>query len=276
MAYSAFGMDTMKKKTTPAFLGLFLVLLGGGGSCALTSRDEKRVSQAAELEGFLRNARVVDVKKEISAGRSRPWIVTLAAGGVRHQAIFKHFDYRRPQPQPHSYKYELAAYELTRLLGVELVPPVVERKIENLAGSLQIFLENCVSEQDRRRKKLEPPEPAALAKAVEGIRVFESLAGDRCLNFGDLFVHTDDWRVCRVDFSEAFDLSQELKEDCPITFCSRKLYAGLTHLDSRAVRQAMKPYLNDRETEALLARKALLVAAIDALIAEKGEAAVLF
>ena len=230
---------------------LFLVFLGTSGGCAPASSDEKGVSRAAELESFLRDARVVNVKKEISGGRSRPWIVTLAAGAVRHQAIFKHFDYRRPQPQPHSYKYELAAYELTKLLGVEVVPPVVERKIEGLSGSLQIFLENCVSEQDRRRKKLEPPDPAAFARTVEGIRVFESLAGDKCLNFGDLLVHTDDWRVCRVDFSEAFAPSPELREDCPITVCSRKLYSGLTRLNGKAVRTAMKRYLNDRETEAL-------------------------
>jgi hypothetical protein len=256
-------------------LVLFLMFLGGANGLALAS-NEKIVSQTAELESFLRDAKVVDIKKEVSAGRSRPWIVTLADGAVRHKALFKHFDYRRPVPGPHSYKYELAAYELTKLLGVEIVPPVVERKIDNQTGSLQIFLENCVSEQDRRRKKLEPPDPEAFAKALDGIRVFESLVNDECLNYADLLVHTEDWRLCRVDFSEAFGPSLELRDDCRITVCSRKLYQGLTRLDSEAVRKALKPYLNEQETDALLTRKALLARAIDTLIAEKGEASVLF
>lgn len=256
-------------------MGLFLTLFGLGSGCTPTLH-ETSVSQAAELEKFLRVAEVVDVKKEISAGRSRPWVVTLADRGVRHRALFKYFDYRRPLPGPHSYKYELAAYGLTKLLGVEIVPPVVERKIENRTGSLQIFLESCVSEQDRRRKKLEPPDPAAFAKALDGIRVFEALVNDECMNYSDLLVHTDDWRLCRVDFSEAFEPLAELREDCPITACSRKLYDGLLNLNDADVETAMKPCLNDSETRALLVRKGLLLEKIKTLIAEKGEASVLF
>jgi hypothetical protein len=234
------------------------------------------VSQAAELESLLRDAEVVDVKKEISAGRSRPWIVTLAHGGLRHKALFKYFDYRRPQPQPHSYKYELAAYQLTKLLGVEIVPPAVERRIEDKTGALQIFIESCVSEQDRRRKKLEPPDPVAFAKALDGIRVFESLVNDECQNYSDLLVHTEDWRLCRVDFSEAFGPSPELRDDCRITVCSRKLFDGLLKLDDQNAAAAMKPYLNDAETSSLLARKKLLLEKIKSLIDAKGETAVLF
>ncbi len=255
---------------------LFLTFFAGAGGRAPASGLIESMSQTAELESFLRKARVVDVKKEVSGGRSRPWIVTLALGAAKQKALFKYFDYRRPQPQPHSYKYELAAYELAKLLGVEIVPPVVERKIDNRTGALQVFLESCVSEQDRRRKKLEPPDPAAYAKAVDGVRVFESLVNDECLNYADLLVHTEDWRLCRVDFSEAFEPSRKLRKDCPITVCSRELYQGLTRLDGAAVGKAMKPYLNEEEIAALLSRRALLAAAIDALIGEKGEAAVLF
>jgi hypothetical protein len=237
---------------------------------------DEGMTQPQALEKFLREARVVSVKKEASAGRSRPWIVTLDDGKAKRRAIFKHFDYRRPQPQPHSYKYELAAYELAKLLGVEIVPPVVERKIETKTGSLQIFLENCVSEQDRRRKKLEPPDPAAFAKAFDGVRVFENLVRDECLNFTDLFIHLEDWRVCRVDFSEAFAPSPELRTECPITVCQRKLYEGLTNLGDVTLEAKLKAYLNDAEIKALLARRSLIFEKIRALIAEKGEPAVLF
>jgi len=237
---------------------------------------ETEMVRTAELEGFLRNAEVVDVKKEISGGRPRPRDVTLARGAVRHRALFKHFDYRRPQPQPHSYKYELAAYELAKLLAVEIIPPVVERQIEGQTGSLQIYLESCVSEQDRRRKKLEPPDPAAFAKVLDGVRVFESLVNDECLNYGDLLVHTDDWRLCRVDFSEAFGPELELRNGCPITFCSRQLYDGLLKLDGKTVKSALKSYLSDPEIKAIMTRRDLLLKTLKALIAEKGEADVLF
>jgi hypothetical protein len=253
----------------------FLVSFGAaiGGARA---RPEKGMNAFADLERFLREAKVVSVTKEVSPGRSRPWIVTLSEGGVQRQALFKYFDYRRPQAQPHSYKYELAAYALDRLLDAQLVPPVVERKIEGRKGSLQIFVENCVSEQDRRRKRLEPPDPKAFANALEGVRVFESLVDDECLNYSDLLVHPDDWRVCRVDFSEAFGPSPELRPDCRITVCPRRLYEGLQKLDDATVVTAMKAYLDEAEIRALLTRKSLLLEKIEALIAEKGEASVLF
>jgi len=174
------------------------------------------------------------------------------------------------------FRLELAAYELNRLLGVEIVPPVVERKIEGRTGSLQIFLENCVSEQDRRRKKLQPPDPRAFANALDGVRVFESLVGDECSNYTDLLVLLEDWQCCRVDFSEAFAPSEELRAGCEITVCSRKLYEGLTKLADVTIEAAMKAYLSDGEIKALLIRKSLIVEKIKSLIAEKGEAAVLF
>ena len=233
------------------------------------------MTEPLSLEKFLREAKVVAVLKD-EMGRSRPWLITLDDGKARRRALFKHFDYRRPQPLPHSYKYELAAYELNRLLGVEIVPPVVERKIEGRTGSLQIFLENCVSEQDRRRKKLQPPDPRAFANALDGIRVFESLVGDECLNYQDLLVPLEDWQCCRVDFSEAFAPSEELRAGCEITVSSRKLYEGLTELADVTVEAAMKAYLSDGEIKALLTRKRLIVEKIKSLIAEKGEAAVLF
>jgi hypothetical protein len=254
---------------------LFLLFLSGGYGGPQAS-SEKELTQFLGLQRFLREAEVIEVKKDVSAGRSRPWIVTLSDGKIQRRAVFKYFDYRRPQPQPHSYKYELAAFELARLLDVEIVPPVIERKIEGRKGSLQIFLEKCVSELDRRRKKLEPPDPRAFANEVEGVRVYESLVNDECLNYADLLVHTDDWRVCRVDFSEAFTPSPELRSDCQLTVCSRRLYDGLTKLDDESIIRAMKPWLSAEETKALLVRKTLILRKIRTLIAEKGEGSVLF
>lgn len=227
-------------------------------------------------EKVLREAKVEKIDKERLGGRTNPWLITLADGTQKTLAIFRHVDRRRPHPLPDSYKYDLAAYALTKLLGVELVPPAVERKIQGLEGSLQIFLETCVREKDRKRKKLEPPNPESFAKALEAAKVFENLAYDECQDADDLYVHREDWRVCRVDFSEAFAPVPELLPGCRITVCSRKLYEGLLKLDEEAVRPALGGYLSQEEIEALLARKDLIVERIKSLINEKGEEAVLF
>lgn len=236
----------------------------------------EEVGRIQALEKVLREAKVETIEKEKLGGRTGPWLITLDGGAVKQRAVFRHVDRRRPQPTPDSYKYDIAAYELTKLLGVELIPPVVERVIGGRDGSLQVYLENCIREKDRKRKRLEPPDLKAFSNALEGIKVFESLTYDKCQDADDLYIHMEDWRVCRVDFSEAFAPVSELLPGCDITVCSRKLYAGLLKLDEGTVKSALKTYLNDEEIGMLLIRKGLLVEKIKALIGEKGEDAVLF
>jgi hypothetical protein len=228
------------------------------------------------MEKVLREAKVEKVEKEKLGGRTGPWLVTLDDHGAKQRAIFRYVDRQRPHPTPDSYKYDLAAYVLARLLGIELIPPVVEREIEGRKGSLQVFLENCIREKDRKRKKLEPPNPEAFTKALEATKVFENLAYDECQDADDLYVHREDWRVCRVDFSEAFAPMPELLPGCSITLCSKKLYQGLLKLDEDSVKSKLGPYLSEEEIGALLSRKNLIIDKIKTLIGEKGEEAVLF
>jgi hypothetical protein len=230
----------------------------------------------AACEKLLREANIAKIDKERLGGRTNPWLITLTDGAVQARAIFRHVDRRRPHPTPDSYKYDLAAYALSKMLGIEVIPPVVERRIQGRDGSLQLFLENCIREKDRKRKKLEPPDPEAFNKALEGLKVFENLVYDECQDADDLYVHRDDWRVCRVDFSEAFAPLPELQPGCSLTVCSRTLYKGLIELDEAAVRSALGGYLSPEEIESLLVRKGLIIEKLKGLIAQKGEQAVLF
>jgi hypothetical protein len=229
----------------------------------------------ASLEKALRECRVVSIKKD-EPGRTSPWSITFAEGCAVKRALFRYVDRPRPQPMADSYKYDIAAYELTKLLGVGMIPPVVEREIEGRKGTVQVFLENCIREKDRRRKKLEPPNPKTFSSSLEEVKVLENLTYDECQDADDLYVHRDDWRVCRVDFSEAFAPTPELLPGCEITACSRKLYEGLLKLDEETVESALSRYLSVEEIGALLTRKDLIIARIKALIGEKGEDAVLY
>jgi len=236
----------------------------------------EELGQMEAMEKLLREASVKEIDKERLGGRTNPWLITLADGTGETRAIFRHVDRRRPHPTPDSFKYDLAAYVLSRLLSIEMIPPVVERRIQGREGSLQVFLENCIREKDRKRKKLEPPDPVAFSKALETARIFENLVYDECQDADDLYVHREDWRVCRVDLSEAFAPLPELLPGCSITVCSRPLYEGLLSLDEETVKSKLGLYLSQEEIGALLIRKGLIIEKIRTLIAVKGEDAVLF
>jgi len=111
---------------------------------------------------------------------------------------------------------------------------------------------------------------------LETARIFENLVYDECQDADDLYVHREDWRVCRVDLSEAFAPLPELLPGCSITVCSRPLYEGLLSLDEETVKSKLGLYLSQEEIGALLIRKGLIIEKIRTLIAVKGEDAVLF
>jgi hypothetical protein len=272
--FSVWGvpMKTSMSMTVPI---LVFVALGPGNLTGPQLGDEE-VSRMEAMEKVLREAKVEKIEKEILGGRTGPWLITLSAGSVKQRAVFRYVDRPRPHPTPDSYKYDIAAYVLTKHLGIELIPPVVEREIQGRKGTLQVYLENCIREKDRKRKKLEPPNPKAFSNALEEVKVLENLTYDECQDADHTYVHRDDWRVCRVDFSEAFAPVPELLPGCDISVCSRKLYEGLLKLAEATVKSALSRYLTDQEIGALFTRKDLIIAKIKALIAEKGEEAVLF
>lgn len=228
------------------------------------------------MEKFLRAAPVVSVKKDATGGRTAPWIISLNDGKTAMRAFFKYVHRPRPTLLPTSYKYEIAAFELSKIVGLEIVPPVVEREIEDRPGSLQIFIDGCLTETERRRKELEPPDPEAFAKALEDINIFENLTFAARSDPKDILIHKDDWTVCRVDFAEAFEPSPELIPGQDVRRCSRELYENLTGTDPAAVKDRLAPYLNEEEIRSLLERKRLILDRIAGLIRENGEESVLF
>jgi hypothetical protein len=231
---------------------------------------------ASEVERFLREAPIVSVEKDAQGGRTLPWVVTLGKDGARVRAVFKYGHRPRPHPQAHSYRYELAAYELSKALELEIVPPTVERTIEGVAGALQLFAEGCVSERDLARTGARPPDPQVLRNNLDTVRLLEALSGDSCGNKDDTYIHPDTWKACRVDFAEAFPPVPTLSEDCSIERCPRGLYERMLRMDPASTKKRLKAWLSDDEVEALCGRKRQIVAGLMELIKSRGEATVLY
>jgi hypothetical protein len=259
----------------PAILGFLMI-----GNFSAFIMDDQGTAQQKELEAFLKTAKVVDIEVGGMGGRNEPWRITLNAGKTTRKGIFKYQDRPAPGFFPVSYKREIAAYELTKLFKMDIVPPVVEREIirkkndSPRKGSLQIMVEDCVNEMDRRARKLEPPNANAFENAMEELNVFENLTYCR-RDVKDILVHKDTWKVCRVDFMEAFDTLSELLPETTISRCSRRLYQGL-QLDPKVIETAMKLYLTPKAIQVLLVRRNMILEKIKELIKDKGEAAVLF
>jgi len=253
---------------------LFLVLTAAG--TALSPPRQPASWTIQTMEAFLQKAAVVRIERDVELGRTLPWRVTLRQGRTEGRAFFKYGHRSSPPPLRNSYKYELAAYALNRFLNLEIVPPVVERTIDKTPGALQWYLENCRSERDRERIKLEPPDLDAFLRRLDIVQVFEALVHDECGDKDDTLIHKDTWKICRVDFSEAFPAVETLPPGGLIQRCSRDLYDRLKRMKRNDLADLLRPYLETGELGALLARKDKILELLDARIREKGEKAVLF
>jgi hypothetical protein len=259
-------------------LTLLGILLAGSAGPApgqdRSSADKGRPAVEAE-EAFLRTAPVITVSKQEGSGRANAWKVFLDNGQTASKAFFKYVDRRRPRPFPSSYRYELAAYALDKLLGTGLMPPTVERAIDGMPGSLQTFCEGVITEAVRKRRAIAPSDVTMLQQTFATIAILENLT--YCpRDENDILIRTSDWKVWRIDYSEAFEPEAALIPDSIVTHCPRAVFGKLREVPDSEYRAKLGDCLNDEEIEALLARKRLIVDKLEALIKDKGEAAVLF
>jgi hypothetical protein len=228
-----------------------------------------------EMETFLRTAPVTG-RSPGPGGRTDAWRLTLEARDVVISALFKYVDRRRPEPLADSYRYELAAYALSKYLDVGFVPPIVERTVEGIPGAIQVFVPNTISEAARKEAKTVPPDPDAFEKAMADLLVFQNLAYDDCHDDRDTLIGKDDGKVFRVDFSEAFVPEKDLPARCPILRCSRLLFRKLQAWEDKTVAEYVGRFLDPQETAALNARRRAVVRAIEIQIRMSGERNVLF
>jgi len=264
---------------TSAFLaGLGLLALAAWAAPAVpaTETDDPVQWDIRKIESFLKKARIVEIRKDLEPGRTLPWRVDLDDGKTKARAIFKHLNRPRPHALADSYRYDLAGYALSRLLDLDIVPPTVEREVAGTPGALQWYLEGCISERDRVRINLQPPDVNAFRDRLNDIKIFELLANDKCQDPDDTLIHKDNWMVCRVDFSEAFAPSPALAEECPIERCSRRLYDRLETTARTTLAARLRSYLNAAELDALWGRWASVRSRLHALIREKGEREVIY
>jgi hypothetical protein len=238
-----------------------------------------------QIKQFLQTAEVVKSKPS-SKGVTHPWRLTLSDGTITHDASFQAVDEHQSEMKLQSgkvelsfvdtYKYNIAAYQIAELVGLDDILPVyVERKWKGQTGSLSWWLPVKMDDADRVEKKIEPPDSDKWNKQMYRIRVFDELIYDTDPNLTNVLIG-EDWTVWRIDFTRAFRTSKDLRVPKDLVKCDRQLFEKLKALKADELAEKTKPYLTKPEVKGVMARRDKIVAAFQALIAEKGEREVLY
>jgi hypothetical protein len=237
-------------------------------------------------EAFLRDARVVE-KKTLSVGITRSQRCTLSNGVRTARALWKTIDESKPGVThfqgggfvvdfADSWKHEVAAYELDKLIGTGLVPPTVERSFDRTPGSLQMWVEQALTEADRKQRKLEPPDVEAWNRQMHGVRLLHQLTFNTDARNIRNVLFDPSFRIFAVDFSRAFAPYTDLKSEKELQRFSRQALERLRALDRPRLVEKLGRWLSGRQIDTMLERRDKILAAAERLVAEKGDAAVLF
>lgn len=221
-----------------------------------------------EQEAFLLKAKLVKVRGA-SKGITGTSRATLSDGTVTHDASVQTIDDTKTSFQTRagvefdfrdSWKFNLAAYALDKMLDLNMIPATVERDFQNRDGSFTWWLDDVMMDEGQRiKKKVQPPNGMAWNYQMWVVRVFDQLIANTDRNAGNLLI-TPTWQIWMIDHSRAFRRHKTVLKPGDLARCDRTLLKKLRELDPGAVTRALSRYLMPAEIEGLLARRDVIVA----------------
>lgn len=247
--------------------------------------DTQNLSQLSdqEIETILLEGRVVG-REHLDVGVTLPDRIWLEYDGHRMSAAFKHLDFERPgltrfensPPELNfkdSFRYERAAYLLDRLLGLEMVPVAVLRRVKAHEGAVVAWVEDAITEQERLRLKLAPDDTRLLIRQRAAMRLFDALVYNIDNNLGNQLWTRPDWRLHLIDHTRSFRQRKSLPESFskrPVSL-TPELFDVLRSLEEPQFEAALGEVLSPGEIKAVLARHKLILEKIEHDRREYGE-----
>ena len=220
----------------------------------------------AEIEAFLRSEPVVRWK-DIPVGITKPRRGFFAPGGLATSFAWKPLPTGVMHGKMESYKSEIAAYLLSRHLGMDVVPPVVERQIGAAKGAAVYWIDGV-----RPWNPSEPPKAAGArwSRQTSRMLMFDQLIANIDRNQGNL-LHDDAGYVYLIDHSRAFGTNPTLGTVKPPSQFDRALWLRMAALTRADLTGALNPWLTGVQIDALLARRDAMRRHIERQVKERGE-----
>jgi tetratricopeptide (TPR) repeat protein len=222
-----------------------------------------------QLEELLRSAEVTS-SEDLAMGMTGPRRLVLRWSDFEPRAAWRPAPPGPPGDSKENGHPEIAAYELDKLLGLNMVPPTVERILEGRKGSLQLWVNGCKVYKEVQNGMAQTPE---WSHEISRMKLFDSLIGNADRNLTNTLVDPRRTLVI-VDHTRSFGSDAPLK-DPPLQF-DRRLVEKLRALAEPDLRLRMRGMLDAKEIDAVLKRRDALLAHLEALVAARGESAVIF
>jgi len=187
-----------------------------------------------------------------------------------------------------NWRWEIAAYRLDKYLGLNMVPPTVEKKFRGERGSCQLWVDYWIKAIHKNEQKIKVPSYKVFYynRATYLRWAWDNLIANDDRHAGNFFI-TKDWRIILPDHSRSFRTSKKFTKNLIYTEkhkegpkimkeLPRAFIERLKSLNFELIREIVGEYLTDKEINAVLIRRDLILKVIDERIKKLGENQVLY
>src|SRR5262245_26703167 len=220
----------------------------------------------AEFEAFIRDA-PIDHIDDVPLGVTHPKRAYFKSGGLAESVAWKVLPPGRPAGYWESYKSEIAGYELDKLLGMNMVPPSVEKNWKGDRGAAILWLKPI--RDWKTAEKL--PKPPTFEREIVRMKMFDNFICNKDRNQGNLLVD-DEWNLFLIDHSRAFITDKDLP--FKMGRIDKKLWERMLELDEPTLTTAIGKWVERGVIRSMLERREKMKLEIEKLVKATSEPAV--
>jgi hypothetical protein len=238
-------------------------LLAGPPQAAAPASVRTWIGHEPQIEQQLKTAEVVRLE-DLGTGVTHPRRAHLEPADPVESATWKVLPPGKLHGYWESYKSEIAAYELDKLLDMHVVPPAVERRVGDEVGAAIMWVEGTRSVKEQGGKV---PTGSIWGKAIRRMLMFDNLVANPDRNAGNILLGQPGEFVL-IDHSRAFLTSSKLPEK--VERVDAELWDRMKMLTHDDLLRALKPWLEDDAIDAIVQRRDRMAKEVDKLVAKKG------
>jgi hypothetical protein len=275
------------RRTIILLNGVFIFLVFH--SLAIAQFHQEQLAEREKWEEFLHTAKVIGQKQ--MKGRhavTSPWKLELEKDGIIRSACWK--DCRGiMRGFKENWKWEIAAYQLDKYLGLNMIPPTVEKRFKGRRGSCQLWMYDCFDLVYKVENKISVPQNKVIRwnRAFCLQRAFDNLIANEDRTQRNYLV-TQDWCMILIDHSRSFRTSKQfvkklifdenfrqgpefIMKELPRVFVEK-----LKSLNPELIKEIVGEYLTNKEIKCILIRRDLILEWLNNRIKKLGEDKVLY
>jgi len=219
-----------------------------------------------EIEEFLKTAPIIE-SETIKLSDGNKFKITLQKDNKKMYAIYSNtdshpgFEKKRPRKNTRSnterYHNNIASYQLNKMLGLDMVPPTVEREIQGHNGSLQYWFNKSYSVQTMIDKQIGYDGNCSQESQITLMKIFDRLIFNEGRNGSNMLYQKYGWHLWLTDNDRSYRLTllKSYKLSWENITISDRFRNKLKLLNRKMLDKELKSYLNKKQIDYILKRR---------------------